>query len=346
MRKATAIQPTHIMYVSKTNKKEIHLFVKMPNIINKDNIHSLLEKESKFSHLQYYKDFRDEYEYLNSKTKQIEKLDSVLSKYNSSGIIQITERNNESYPNNISKYLKPLEDYYNWPTTISNIWFDIMQVGRELPKLDEKDYNCNFLYGANVNFCPDSIRYMKPYLNSFRDKNPNYNFHFLLELNNLDKYRITDYSYTNSKLLEKRAYYVSDTLSIYRDTVTKYHQLEKDIRLQQIIDKEGTFHTLIPRTYDFASIYHDEFEIRSLESMNNTINEMNVDQGIEWLIKDGNIFSQNIIWKKIQEDERVKDCGHTGNTMAWTVLTLKQMYKIGWENFAVQVLCSRGLKVR
>lgn len=86
------------------------------------------------------------------------------------------------------------------------------------------------------------------------------------------------------------------------------------------------------KEYDFEKIFpSEEFSVRSLTQMHDLIKETKGAK--EWIINDGNIYSDHEMCKYLVYHDKTNELGHTGGTLRWTIGTLRKMYIVGWNNW-------------
>ncbi len=333
-------QLSKIVHVDRFGNKKTSEFQPITKLIN-----SVLCYERQYPFLKYFEYAHKITSEYSAMCSRVETVNSTLLKYNSSGVVTVAQQPNDpsqkNKPKNITRYLRPLEDYYNWVPTVTNIWNEIMRKSGKIPLIDEKSNN-DWIYKNYAEDCP--YPFMIPHMEQFARNHPNYNFHFVLKFNELNDYKISDFSFTNKHLLETRESKIASLNRIINTFSEIEAQLGMDIHYQQQVESDG-FDRFVNsiKPYDFNAVFRDNLSIKSLDSMLAALH--NTPGGMEWLKKDGHIFSKDPIWRLIQKDKRVDDCGHTGGTMSWTMTTVRNIHEMGWNNWVAMILLNRGIGV-
>lgn len=84
--------------------------------------------------------------------------------------------------------------------------------------------------------------------------------------------------------------------------------------------------------WDFDSLPLDKMSIWCLKTAREAIEA--TEGGIEWVKKDGSVFSKDPVWQDgIRNHPKIDEPGHSGASISWTIRTLQHIYNVGWEEY-------------
>lgn len=255
----------------------------------------------------------------------------------------LIKKKSEDHIPSIGKYTEPLLMLNSWEIKTVGLVNELWEVLHEDNLFDHPlfDDNSEWKYTNNVDY------FMKQYNNTKIEKIikilkkwkydvGSYNFNRLLDTTKLfSKYNVTDFSSTGKLLTEERNCYVdvyNSQIDSIKSDIIKINHFKK---IQVQFDNDVPLNRMFP-PFDFQKVYpYDLLSMRLLTNMHKVAGM--IGGGREWIKENGDIYSSGKISKQLLYHPTINEDGHSGSTMFWTVNTLQEIYKEGWENYIGQI---------
>lgn len=205
-----------------------------------------------------------------------------------------------------------------------------------MPKLGD------WIYGNEYKKCGCySLRpILKEWKDGFNGKRQYYNFSIIFKLLGL----FHRYGVNNIPVIIMLCQDLNELTRMYHfveERLTEIiSEINSSIKLQNMIDEGEDIYDILNETLGFE-ILGDRLSKECMKSMNIAIKQ--TPGAIEWLINDGNIFSDSSMLRKITSHPEVDRLGHTGNSMSWTLAQFKDIYTNGWDEWCLAIILSKGV---